>query len=225
MTRRTIGYIVVFTLAALVRVAGQDPPPNPQQLFEAGQYDQATQAIANARAQGGGGLAEAFLAGHVFIRQNQNDRAKEEFAKLAASEDQIWKLVGESSIAAVDNDFDRAIDLGNQAVNAANERAAQAAATGAAPDPASQTRDFHAFYQLGLAKSRRDDWQGAFDAFDRAVALNPGFAYAHYYTGIAASRIQRLDRVGASLEQFLQMAPNAPERSAVMSVLQALRGT
>ena len=222
MTRRTIVYIVAFTLVALVRVAGQDPPPNPQQLFEAGQYDQATQAIANARAQGGGGLAEAFLAGHVFIRQNQNDRAKEEFAKLAASEDQIWKLVGESSIAAVDNDFDRAIDLGNQAVNAANERAAQAAATGAPTDSA---RDFYAFYQLGLAKSRRDDWQGAFDAFDRATTLNPGFAYAHYYAGMAASRIQRLDRVGTSLEQFLQMAPNAPERSAVMSVLQALRGT
>ena len=226
MTRCTIGYIVVFTLVALGRVAGQAPPPNPQQLFEAGQYDQATQAIATSRAQGAvGGPAEAFLAGHVFIRQSLNDRAKEEFAKLVAAEDPIWKQVGESSIAAVDGDFDRAIAVATQAVTAANERAAQAAATGAPPDPAAQIRDFHAFYQLGLAKSRRDDWQGAFDAFERATALNPGFAYAHYYAGMAASRIQRLDRVGLFLEQFLKLAPNAPERSAVMSVLQALRGT
>ena len=223
MTRRTFVYIVVFTLVTVVPAAGQAPPPSPQQLFEAGQYDPAIQAITNARAQGGGGLAEAFLAGHVFIRQNLNDQAKGEFAKLVASADPIWKQVGESSIAAVDGDFDRAIDLATQAVNAAN--AAQAAAAGAPPDPAVQIRDFHAFYQLGLARSRRDDWQGAFDAFDRSATLNPGFAYAHYYAGMAASRIQRLDRVGISLEQFLQLAPNAPERPAVMSVLQALRGT
>jgi tetratricopeptide (TPR) repeat protein len=225
VTRRTIVSIVIFTLVAVVRVVGQAPPPSPQQLFEAGQYDPAIQAITSARAQGGGGLAEAFLAAHVFLKQSLNDRAKEEFAKLAASEDQIWRQVGESSIAAVDGDFDRATDLATQAVNAANERAAQAAATGAPPDPAAQNRDFHAFYQLGLAKSRRDDWQGAFDAFDRAATLNPGFAYAHFYAGMSASRIQRLDRVAGSLEQFLQLAPNAPERPAVMSVLQTLRGT
>jgi tetratricopeptide (TPR) repeat protein len=223
MTHRTTVFIVAFALAATVRVAGQAPPPSPQQLFEAGQYDQTIQAITNA--PDGGGLAEAFLAGHAFIRLNQNDRAKEVFAKLVASEDPIWKQTGESSIAAVDGDFDRAIVVATQAVNTANERAAQAAAAGAPPDPAAQIRDFHAFYQLGLAKSRREDWQGAFDAFERAAALNPGFAYAHYYAGMAASRIQRLDRVGISLEQFLQLAPNAPERSAVMSVLQSLRGT
>ena len=217
---------IVLTLIAFDRAFGQAPPQSPQQLFEAGQYDQATQVTMNARAQGGAaGLSDAFLAGHVFIRQSLNDRAKEEFAKLVASEDQIWRQTGESSIAAIDGDLDRALDLATQAVNAANERAAQAAAAGTPPDPAAQARDFHAFYQLGLVKSRRDDWQGAFDAFDRATALNPGFAYAHYYAGMAASRIQRLDRVGASLEQFLQLAPSAPERAAVMSVLQALRGT
>jgi tetratricopeptide (TPR) repeat protein len=221
--RLTISYIVVFTLIALGRVTGEALRQSPQQLFEAGQYDPAIQAIMTARAQGGGSSpADAFLAAHVFIRQNLNDRAKEEFAKLVASEDQIWKQVGESSIAAVDGDFDRAIDLATQATNAAN--AAQAAAAGAPPDPAVQTRDFHAFYQLGLAKSRRDDWQGAFDAFERAATLNPGFAYAHYYAGMAASRIQRLDRVGIHLEQFMQLAPNAPERDAVMSVMRTLRG-
>jgi hypothetical protein len=41
---------------------------------------------------------------------------------------------------------------------------------------------------------------------------------------MAASRIQRLDRVGIHLEQFMQLAPNAPERDAVMSVMRTLRG-
>ena len=219
----TVAGFLGFVVLTVARVVGQEPQ-SAQQLFEAGQYDQAIQAINNMRAQGGGGLAEAFLAGHVFIRQNANDRAKEEFSKLVASEDQIWRQVGESSIAAVDGDLDRAIGVATEAVNAANDRAAQAAAAGVPPDPAAQLRDFHAFYQAGLAKTRRDDWQGAFDAFERAVTLNQGFAYASYYAGLAASRIQRLDRVAVHLEQFLRLAPKAPEGPAVMSIMRTLRG-
>jgi tetratricopeptide (TPR) repeat protein len=212
--------LMAILTAATVAGAQAPAPPNAQQLFEAGQYDQAIAAISAMRAAGGGGLAESFLAGHVYLRQNLNDRAKEEFARLAASEDPIWRQVGESSIAAVDGDVDRAIDLATQAVNAIN---AQAAA-GAPPDPAAAARDFHAFYQLGLARTRRDDWQGAFDAFERAAVLNPSFAYAYYYAGLAASRIQRLDRVAVHLERFLQLAPTAPERPAVESIMRTLRG-
>jgi tetratricopeptide (TPR) repeat protein len=213
------GLVVLAVLTVLVgspvvaRAAGQTA----QQLFESGQYDPAIQAINEARGRGAAGLPDAFLAAHVLIRQNQNDRAKEEFAKLVASADPIWRQVGESSAALVDNNLDGALNLATQAVNEVNERTA----AGAPPDP---TRDFHALYQLGLAKSRRDDWTGAFEAFERAAALNPGFAYAHYYAGLAASRIQRPDRMAVHFEQFLQMAPNAPERAAVMSIMRTVRG-
>jgi tetratricopeptide (TPR) repeat protein len=224
MARRTAGFSVVLALvivALTVDIRATQAPPSPQQLFEAGQYDQAIAGIGALRAQGGAALPEAFLAAQIYLRQNLNDRAKEEFGRLAASEDLIWRQVGESSSAAVDGDLDRAIDLATQAVNGVNAQTAPAAAEPAAPAPA---RDFHAFYQLGLAKTRRDDWQGAFEAFERAATLNPGFAYAHYYAGLAASRIQRLDRVAVHLGQFLQIAPNAPERPAVESILRTLRG-
>jgi hypothetical protein len=54
--RLIVGYLVVFTFVALERVTGQAPPQSPQQLFEAGQYDPAIQAIMSARAQVGKGL-------------------------------------------------------------------------------------------------------------------------------------------------------------------------
>jgi tetratricopeptide (TPR) repeat protein len=201
----------VLVLAASGAAGAQAPASPAQQQFQAAQYDQALQSIAEMRGRGAAGLHEAFLAAHVLLRQNQNDRAKDEFRQLVASGDPVWRLTGESSIAMVDNDFDRALDLANQAVNAAQ----------GAPD---QLRDFHAYYQLGLVKTRREDWAGAAEAFDRAAQLNPGFAYAHYYAGLAYSRIQRQDQVALHFEQFLKLAPEAPERSAVTSIMRTIRG-
>jgi tetratricopeptide (TPR) repeat protein len=221
--------LALLVIAPATASGGQAPPPaSPQQLYEAGQYDQVIQRVGELRAAGGAGLREAFLAAHARVRQNLNDPAKAEFALLIASTDAIWRLVGESSIAAVDNDVDRALNLATEAVNAVNglqASAAAAAAAGAAPPaPPDAIRDFHALYQLGLARTRKDDWAGALDAFERATTLDPGFAYGHYYAGLAASRVQRPDRVAVHFGQFLQLAPNAPEHSAVMSIMRTLRG-
>jgi tetratricopeptide (TPR) repeat protein len=231
MKTLVLGAAILFATHALANPLPQAPQqpappvvPPAQQAFEAGQYDRALQLIAELRKTGGAGLPEAFLAAHVLLRQNQNDRAKKEFALLAASNDPVWRLTGESSTAAIDNNLDRAVDLAMQAVKAANEQAAQAGPAGAPPPPATKLRDSHGFYQLGLIRTRRSDWAGAAEAFDRAADLNPAFAYAHYYAGLAWSRAQRPDRVAMHFEQFLKLAPNAPERSAVMSIMKTLRG-
>lgn len=217
---------ILTTAAALVvmaaATAGQMPDISAiQRSFEAGQYDQALQAIAEARERGeANGPQDAFLAAHAQLRRSQSDAAKGEFNRLVESGDDIWRLVGESSIAFVDQNMDAALDLANQAAASVNARAAE----GAPQDPGDRVRDFSAFYQLGLVKSRRDDWAGAAEAFDRAAELNPAFAYAHYYAGLSYSRVKRPDRVGAHFETFLKLAPNAPERGAVMSIMRTLRG-
>ena len=203
-------------------------PPSPQQAFEAGQYDQALQAIAEMRERDAAGIADAFLAGQAQLRRSQADAAKAEFARLVESGDDTWRQVGESSIAAIDQNLDHALAVAAQAAAQVNERHAQAAAEagGQLPpeDPGAQIRDFATFYQLGLVKSRREDWAGAAEAFDRAAQLNPTFAYTHYYAGLAYSRMRRADQVGARFEIFLKLAPNAPERGAVMSMMRTLRG-
>ena len=110
-----------MTLAGPAAAIGQNQQPvaQAQQLFEAGQYEQALKSLGEMRDKGAAGLPEAFLAAHVALRQNQNDRAKEEFARLTAADDPVWRLVGESSTAAVDNDRDRSLELALKAVEEA----------------------------------------------------------------------------------------------------------
>ena len=210
----------------VVAAQAQDVAPLPasaaQRSLEAGQYDQAIQQVNDARERGETGLVDAFVAAHAHMRRSRNDPAKAEFARLIESGDDTWRRVGESSTALVDGNLDHAQAVAEEAVAQVNERRAQPDAP--APDEGGRWRDFAAFYQLGLVKSRREDWGGAADAFNRAAELNPSFAYAHYYAGLAAARLKRPDQVAAHFEVFLKLAPNAPERGAVMSIMRTLRG-
>ena len=211
---------VTIALAGPAAVAANGPDQQPagqaQQFFEAGQYEQALKSVGEMRDRGAAGLPEAFLAAHAALRQNQNDRAKEEFARLTAADDPVWRLVGESSTAAVDGDPDRALELARKAVDEAK--------AGSGDDPARRLRGFHASYQLGLVRTRKEEWAGAAEAFVRAAELNPNFAYAHYYAGLSYSRVKRPDQVVRHFEMFLKLAPKAPERSAVTSLLRAIKG-
>jgi tetratricopeptide (TPR) repeat protein len=116
-----------------------------------------------------------------------------------------WSLVSRSAIALIDGDLDQSLQAADQAV-------------AAAPDA------FFPRYQRGLVAAERQDWPGAADAFERASEIDPVFAYAHYYAGLAYSRINRIDRTATHFEAFLKLAPMAPERPAVESIMRTLRG-
>src|SRR5262245_20976208 len=205
-------------VVAMVAALAQQPPLSAQQLFEAGQYPQTLAAIAEMRAAGAGGLPEAFLAAQAALKLNQIEPAKLELALLTAAADPIWRLVGESAVAGVDSERDRSVELAMQAAEAATN------APGAPEDPVRRLREFYVQYQLGLARTRREEWTPAGEAFARATELNPTFAYAHYYAGLAYSHVKRPDLVSKYLEMFLKLAPKAPERSAVTSLLRSIRG-
>jgi tetratricopeptide (TPR) repeat protein len=72
--------------------------------------------------------------------------------------------------------------------------------------------------------AKRQDWRGAAEAFDRAGALSPGHAYAHYYGGLMHYRANRPDRMAIHFEQFLKLAPDAPERPEVTQIMRTVRG-
>lgn len=44
----------------------------------------------------------------------------------------------------------------------------------------------------------------------RATQIDPTFAYAHYYAGLAYSKVRRADRMAAHFEVFLKLVPKAP---------------
>lgn len=197
--------ILVAITALSSPVLAQPAGMSARALFEAGQYEQAIHAITQERQHGMNEPAETYLSAQSYERLGQPDRAKAELALLADVDDAAWKLVGGSAESLIDANIEQAL-----------EAATQAAAS--APD------FFFAQYQLGLVKAERQDWTGAADAFERATQIDPTFAYAHYYAGLVYSKVKRADRTATHFEVFLKLAPKAPERLAVESIMRTLRG-
>jgi len=176
-----------------------------RQRFEAGLYDEALQLVTERRHQNTATAGDIYLAAQILLKLGQRDQAKLEAARLSERSDGVWRLVAQSTVALIEDDTDHALTT-----------AEQAAAEG--PD------QFFAFYQLGLVKATREDWSGAAGAFARASELDPAFAYARYHAGLSYSRIKRVDLTAVHFEAFLKLAPKAPERPAVESIMRTLRG-
>ena len=60
-------------------------------------------------------------------------------------------------------------------------------------------------------------------AFTRAIELKPDFAYAHYYAALAYQRQRQLSKTAEHFDAFLRLAPDAPERSAVLAILRTIK--
>ena len=135
---------------------------------------------------------------------NQNDDAKQAFGALAGR-DGAWKEIGNSGTAMIEGNMDDATAAARQAVDADGKSA-------------------EARFQLGLVESARNNQQQAADAFAKAAELNPQMAYAHYEAGMAFYKAKKVDRMAVYFENFLKLAPNAPERPAVQSIMKTIRG-
>ncbi len=194
---------VLGVLLAAASVSAQHPTP--QQLFESGQLQPAIAVIAEHRGQGQESAAESFLEGLILVKLNEPDRAREAYSRLTALGGEPWAPIQASALALLDGDTEGA------------RHAAQQAAAGAPEIP-------QAHYQLGTVLARFEDWGGAAEAFRRVAELDPGFAYAHYFAGLSYSRVGRADRTSEHFERFLRLAPKAPERPAVETLMRTLRG-
>jgi tetratricopeptide (TPR) repeat protein len=193
--RLTITLAVV--LCAGIRSTAQD---DPRKLFESGKYQAVVERTANDESPGA-----QYVKGLAHLRLKQNDQAKEAFGRVSRGDDAAWKAVGESAVALVDGNRDGALDAGRTAV----ERNAGLA---------------EAHYQLATVLEARGDRPGAAEAFVKATQANPQMAYAHYYAAMNYYEAKRVDRMAVYFENFLKIAPNAPERPAVESIMRTVRG-
>ena len=195
---------LIFATAALVAAVLAVPThtfaqkPEVQRLFQSGSYDQAVQAA------GEGDPASTYLAAQSLLKLERADRAGAELTRLRASSEPAWRLIGESGEALLANDAGRAVELARRAVEADGGNA-------------------FAQYQLGLAASKASDWGGATTAFSKTVELKPDFAYAHYYAALAYQRQRQLTKTAEHFDAFLRLAPDAPERSAVVAILRTIK--
>ena len=172
--------------------------PEVQRLFQSGSFEQAVEAAQN------GDPATTYLAAQSLIKLERSDRAASELARLRGSDQPGWRLIAESAEALMANNGGRAVELGRQAVEADSG------------NPFAQ-------YQLGLAASKAGDWGTAVPAFTTAAQLKPDFAYAHYYAGLANQRQRNLPKTAEHFDAFLRLAPDAPERAAVIAILKTIK--
>jgi tetratricopeptide (TPR) repeat protein len=170
--------------------------------FEAGKY----QEVANAAGKGDRSPQLLYLAGQANQKLERQDPARGVYRQLAGGpEASAWTFVGRSALAVMDKNYDEGLNAARKAT-AIDQRLAEA------------------HYQLGIVEAFRQNFAGAATAFDRASELDPQFGYAHYQAGLAHYRSKRPDRMASQFEMFLKVAPQAPERPEVESIMRTLRG-
>ena len=191
--------IAIALVCAAAGVAFGQSIDELRKMYDAGQYQQvvaAANADENPRA--------TYLAALSQQKLRRADEARRTYERLAGRpESDPWRDVGRSAVAMLSSDPAGALDAANQAV----------ASDGSLPE---------AHYQRGLALSARQDMAGAAAAFEKAADLDPGWAYTHYYAGIAYSKVKRADLTASHFQTFLKLAPQAPERPEVESILRTL---
>ena len=172
-----------------------------QRMFEAGQYQQVIESA------GGAASPEAlYAAAQSHQKLGATSEARETYGELAARpETDVWHFIGLSGQQLLDNQTNAALESARQAEGLAGNLS-------------------NVHYQTGLVLAKRQGWRDAAEAFDRAAELNPGHAYAHYYGGLMHYRAGRPDRMAIHFEQFLKLAPEAPERPEVLQIMRTVRG-
>jgi tetratricopeptide (TPR) repeat protein len=145
----------------------------------------------------------AYQEAQRLLRADQADAARGAAEPLASSGDETWQLIGRSLQALASGDVDAARGTAQQAV----ERNGDSAWT---------------HFQLGFVAYRQNDFPTAASECERATQINGDLAYAHYFAGLAFQRERNSAKAGDHLNTFLRLAPDAPERQAVLAIVRTL---
>jgi tetratricopeptide (TPR) repeat protein len=198
MKARIATAIVTWLLPA--SVLAQDPGQI-QKLFEAGRFQQVVESTTPDSPPD-----VLYTTAQSQQKLGATDQAVQTFSRLAERpEGDPWRFIGLSGRQLVEGNIDAAVASARQAL-------------AMAPDLP------QAHFQLGLALARAQQWPEAAAAFDAASDRQPTNAYAHYYGGMMHYRANRVDRMAVHFEQFLKLAPEAPERPEVLSIMRTLQG-
>jgi tetratricopeptide (TPR) repeat protein len=180
-------------------VLAQDPGQI-QRLFESGRYQQVVDSTTPDSPPD-----VLYTTAQSQQKLGAHDQAAQTFSRLAERpEADPWHFIGLSGRQLVEGNADAAIASARQAVAMAPELP-------------------YAHFQLGLALARQQAWAEAAAEFDAASERQPGNAYAHYYGGMMHYRANRIDRMAVHFDQFLRLAPEAPERPEVLSIMRTLQ--
>ena len=77
------------------------------------------------------------------------------------------------------------------------------------------------YFQLGLLQYNNKDYQGAIDSLGSAVKLQPDYANAQYFLGLAYARLGQNNDAIAQFQKLSASNPNSQEVTSVLSALKA----
>lgn len=191
-------------LASASVLAAQDVSEGAKQYREH-RFAEADKALrAEVNANGENAEARALL-GRNLASMQKIDEGEAEIRKaqeMGLAEDKVQVAMAAAAIER--RDTGKALELLNQAAEKNPESA-------------------EAFHYRGMVKTQQKDFQGGIADLEKAVELDPARAYTHYYLGLAYNGVKRPDKMAEHLQQFLKLAPDAPDADKVRSVLKAFR--
>ena len=195
--------LTALLVIALVQTAATAPNlATVRQWFEAGQHQQVVAVTLNDASP----PALIYLVARSHDQLTQPAQARAAYDRLAGrSETDPWHFVGRAAILLAGTQPEQALAAAQHAVTLGPKIA--------------QTH-----FQLGLVQAERRDYAKAAPAFEAAIAIDPMPAYAHYYAGLSFYRAERIDLMAQYFESFLKLAPEAPERTQVESIMRTIRG-
>ena len=76
-------------------------------------------------------------------------------------------------------------------------------------------------YQTGLSFALQERWQDAIKALDAVAEKDPKFAPLYFYRGLSWGQLDRTDKMLVDMDQFVKLAPKAPEAAVAKTYLAA----
>ncbi len=190
--------------SAPVRVnqpVGVAPPSSTQALFESGRDDEVVSRATSPAVR----PEDVWFGAQSLLRTGQRAEATEQFRRLRdTAESDAFRRAAEVALARLSGQPD-AVQI------------AQAASGEFSGEAFVQ-------FEAGITFALQGDVAAGAQAFDAAISASPTLACAYYQAGLAYSRLNRPDLTVARFEAFVRLAPSAPERAQVDSILRTARG-
>ncbi|MCS7311742.1 MAG: tetratricopeptide repeat protein [Acidobacteria bacterium] len=182
----------------------EDPFQRAIALYQQGKVGEALEAFQSLENASGRADVQAYIA-FCYGHQGRWDEALQAADHaLHLDEDLILAYAAKAYALAGKGSFEDALKV----LQAAREKA---------PD------HVEVAYATGLVRYLQKAYKGAAPALQEAVDKDPQRPYAHYYLGMTYYNLNQKATAIQYLENFLRLAPEAPEASQVRDLLQRLK--
>jgi Flp pilus assembly protein TadD len=170
-----------------------------RELYNEGKYSEATSELRSVVKDNAEDAAARRLLGMALVEQDELSEAEEHINRAMELDPGGESKLAMARLQVARKNFDQAGELIGEASGDDLE------------------------WVRGLIHFNKDRFEQAASDLDAALEKRPRNAYAHYYAGMAYSKIGKPDRMLSHFEMFVKLKPNAPEARKVRAVLKTGR--